>query len=593
MGGRVAAELALVVAHPCDLALVDDDGADGHVVVLAGALGLAQRDAHEMLVEGEEPFGHRGTEPTRRLTAAPGSIARVRLSRVRGRDPLRGSGSMTIHAPLLLRTRAALVGLLVLCVLAVTPALLSLARPQTIVPAGGLSAPFEPGVVVVGFRPGTSATARRGALVHAGLVGVADIGDGFTTVALRPGMSVPAAVAALSSQHGVAWAVPDYIAHAAQLPPPYYPDDPGNSGQPGGWEALQWNFAGAFGVGAPQAWANVAADGAPGGAGVIVAVLDTGIAYANHRPYVRSPDFRPGQFVPGYDFIAHDSTPYDRNGHGTQVAGTIAEATNNHIGLTGLAYGAKLMPVRVLDSQGDGGASTIARGIYFAVDHHAQVINLSLEFTAGTVRAASTPELISAIDYAHSKDVMVVAASGNDDAGQLSYPAKAHWSWRRRHDGRRLPRLLLELRSRAHARRTGRRSRQGHPGGPPLPPRLLGGHRHLPGDLRRHRIAEPARVRAAVGLLRDLDGSAACERDRGADHRERHPRATPDGRRAPRRLIATATPLGADGGDHRHYGAGLVNAGAATAPIGSTGTTGPSGPTGPTGTTGATGATEG
>ena len=71
---------------------------------------------------------------------------------------------------------------------------------------------------------------------------------------------------------------------------------------------------------------------------------------------MRSPDFTAQQFVAGYDFIAHDATPFDHNGHGTQVAGTIAESTNNHIGLTGLAYGAKLMPVRVLDSQGDGGA---------------------------------------------------------------------------------------------------------------------------------------------------------------------------------------------------------------------------------------------
>ena len=390
----------------------------------------------------------------------------------------------------------------------------------------------------------------------------------------------------------MAWAVPDYIAHAAQLPPPYYPDDPGNSGQPGGWEALQWNFAGAFGVGAPQAWANVAADGAPGGAGVIVAVLDTGIAYANHRPYVRSPDFRPGQFVPGYDFIAHDSTPYDRNGHGTQVAGTIAEATNNHIGLTGLAYGAKLMPVRVLDSQGDGGASTIARGIYFAVDHHAQVINLSLEFTAGTVRAASIPELISAIDYAHSKDVMVVAASGNDDAGQLSYPAKARW--------------VVAVGATTVDGCLGYYSNFGPgltlvaPGG--------GADKDIPGDPHCHPASS-----ADTDIFQETFADVESPSLRvfglpsgyfGTSMAAPHVSATAaliiaSGILGPHptvgelidRLIATATPLGADGGDRRHYGAGLVNAGAATAPIGSTGTTGPSGPTGPTGTTGASGAT--
>ena len=140
---------------------------------------------------------------------------------------------MALHAPLLLRTRAALFALLVLCVLAATPALLSLARPRTTAPAAALTAPYEPGVVVVGFRSGASATTRRSALVRAGLGRVADSGGGFATVALRPGISVTAAVAALASRHSVAWAVPDYIAHAAQLPAPYYPDDPGNSGQPG------------------------------------------------------------------------------------------------------------------------------------------------------------------------------------------------------------------------------------------------------------------------------------------------------------------------------------------------------------------------
>ena len=69
--------------------------------------------------------------------------------------------------------------------------------------------------------------------------------------------------------------------------------------QPGGWQQLQWNFVGPFGVNAPEAWANVAADGAPGGAGVIVAVLDTGVAYANRGRFRRSPDFSRYQFVAG------------------------------------------------------------------------------------------------------------------------------------------------------------------------------------------------------------------------------------------------------------------------------------------------------
>ena len=93
-------------------------------------------------------------------------------------------------------------------------------------------------------------------------------------------------------------------------------------------------------------------------------MLDTGIAYrALGSRFRRSPDFTAGQFVDGYDFVDNDRLPLDRNGHGTHVAGTIAEKTNNGIGLTGIAYRAKLMPVRVLDRLGRGRADDIAAGI--------------------------------------------------------------------------------------------------------------------------------------------------------------------------------------------------------------------------------------
>src|SRR5437763_1167884 len=80
------------------------------------------------------------------------------------------------------------------------------------------------------------------------------------------------------------------------------PNDPGRPKDPTGWQAVQWNFAGPFGVNAQTAWDNLATAGRPGGAGVIVAVLDTGVAYADHGRYRRSPDLRKGTFVQGYDF---------------------------------------------------------------------------------------------------------------------------------------------------------------------------------------------------------------------------------------------------------------------------------------------------
>jgi serine protease len=217
----------------------------------------------------------------------------------------------------------------------------------------------------------------------------------------------------------------DPIAHAAGGLIPNDTGIPGmGGGAPGDWQNAQWNFVGQFGVEAPQAWANVAAEGAPGGKGVIVAVLDTGVAYANRGPFRRSPDFSRYGFAQGYDFIAHTPYPNDRNGHGTFVAGTIAEATNNDYGLTGLAFAAQIMPVRVLNAEGEGDADTIAEGVRYAVNHGARVINMSLEFSPD-VTARDIPKLMAALRYAYRRGVVVVAAAGNEGRVGVDYPARA------------------------------------------------------------------------------------------------------------------------------------------------------------------------
>jgi len=102
----------------------------------------------------------------------------------------------------------------------------------------------------------------------------------------------------------------------------------------------------------------------------------------------------------------------------------IAESTNNGLGLTGLAYGARIMPIRVLDADGNGDSATIAKGIRYAVAHGAQVINLSLEFEIN-ITASEIPNIISAITFAHRHGVVVVAAAGNDSSRKLAYPAAA------------------------------------------------------------------------------------------------------------------------------------------------------------------------
>ncbi len=193
-------------------------------------------------------------------------------------------------------------------------------------------------------------------------------------------------------------------------------------GPPGAWTALQWNFlpwegtatatlpVSPGGIDAVGAWRHLAEAGRGGARGIVVAVLDTGVAYRNDgRRFRRSPDFSADQFVPGYDFIGHDRLPLDENGHGTHVAGTIAEKTDNGIGLTGLAFHAKLMPVRVLDRNGSGRADDIAQGIRFAVRHGADVINMSFNFGCGK----SVPGIDRALRSAYRHGVVTVASIGN------------------------------------------------------------------------------------------------------------------------------------------------------------------------------------
>lgn len=229
-----------------------------------------------------------------------------------------------------------------------------------------------------------------------------------------------ATIARLKRDARVRYAVPNVVAHAAGA---YLPDDPGRGVKPGRWAAVQWNFTGPAGVDAPDAWAHLIAAGRPGGKGVKIAVLDTGVAYRRFGRTPASPDLAGTRFVAGHDFIGHDDYANDRNGHGTHVTSTIAETTNNGIGLTGLAYGASIMPVKVLDDLGEGDAPVIAQGVRWAADHGAKIINMSLEFDS-TVTRDMIPELIDAIAYARAKGVLVVAASGNEGDPAVAYPAR-------------------------------------------------------------------------------------------------------------------------------------------------------------------------
>jgi serine protease len=211
------------------------------------------------------------------------------------------------------------------------------------------------------------------------------------------------------------------------------PRDPGASGRPGGWQLDQWNFLAPAGVDAPRAWDNLIAAGHPGGKGVTVAVLDTGLAYENRGRFRRDPDISRYRIRAPFSFCARDRGtdpcvgtsrhPDDDNGHGTHVASTIGEATHNRIGETGLAYGVTLMPVQVLDRLGLGDERSISRGIVYAVRHGAQVINLSFEFGKTVTSAAEIPQIARAVRFAHRRGVVVVGAAGNTAQPHVDYPA--------------------------------------------------------------------------------------------------------------------------------------------------------------------------
>ena len=163
----------------------------------------------------------------------------------------------------------------------------------------------------------------------------------------------------------------------------------------------QWNFRN---INIEKAWDETK------GEGITVAVIDTGVS--------KVPDLKLTKFAKGYDFVNDKEDASDDNGHGTHVAGTIAQSTNNGYGVAGIAYQASIMPLKVLSGGGGGTIADIAESIKFAADNGADVINMSL----GGGGASSMME--EAIKYAHSKGVTIVAAAGNEGRNTSSYPAR-------------------------------------------------------------------------------------------------------------------------------------------------------------------------
>lgn len=155
------------------------------------------------------------------------------------------------------------------------------------------------------------------------------------------------------------------------------------------------------------------------GEGVVVAVIDTGVAYADSEDgrFHQVEDLKGTEFVEGYDFINHQVEAYDDNAHGTHVAGTVAQATNNGVGVTGVAFGSTIMPVKVLSGRGSGSTAGVADGIRFAADNGAKIMNLSLG------SSQNSPIMEKAVTHAVNKGVLVVCAAGNSNRPKSGFPA--------------------------------------------------------------------------------------------------------------------------------------------------------------------------
>jgi serine protease len=288
--------------------------------------------------------------------------------------------------------------------------------------------PFERGSIIVKFRPGTTPAAERAMLAQVnGSPTQALPYASFDIVAIDPADDPEAVARRLDAQPDV-----DYAQARYRVSPMFTPNDPLYS--------RQWNYPA---IDMERAW-----DINPGAApGITVAVLDSGVAYRNGLfrfnayafelsigpifpalvfpalgpidvPFAAAPELGgPDRFVAPRNFIWNDTVPLDFDGHGTHVAGTIGQLTNNSVGVAGMAFNVRIMPVKVIDTDWDiifhspfrGTDDVVARGVRYAVDNGAKVLNMSFGRSG-----PPGPVMQEAIQYAVSQGAFVVIAAGNE-----------------------------------------------------------------------------------------------------------------------------------------------------------------------------------
>jgi serine protease len=274
--------------------------------------------------------------------------------------------------------------------------------------ASGARLRVVPGRVLVktdGTQPSTSLASLAGRVGARAVTPKA--GGDFSILTLAPDVDVRAVARELAAQPGVVYAEPDAIAYLT-----YVPNDPDYS--------FQWNFKK---LDMERTW-----DINRGGqSSLVVAVIDSGVAYLDSGMFREASDLVGTNFVAPRDFIWERDTPFDLQGHGTHVTGTIAQRTGNDEGVAGMAFNVSIMPIKAVSTEWDdelgspnfGSESIVAEAVRYAADNGAKVINMSFGFDepVSAVR--------DAITYAIGKGAFIVAAAGNagEEGSPDAYPA--------------------------------------------------------------------------------------------------------------------------------------------------------------------------
>ncbi len=297
---------------------------------------------------------------------------------------------------LVLTTGLLLIIVLLVTALAVPP---GLAQGPPHQPPPPVPAPtFAPGEILVKFQSHVGLLGGQASLRGEGLHPLeASSRSGLLRVRVEPGQETKT-IADLMARGDVEFATPNYLVQAL--------GDPDDT-----WYGSQWALKQPddHDIDAPEAW-----DIYTGSSNITIAILDTGVDLDH-------PDLQ-AKIVPGYDFVNNDNIPDDDHGHGTHVAGIAAAVSNNGQGIAGVSWGAKIMPLKMLDSGGGGDLFDLVDAIYYAVDNGAQVINMSLG-GSNSKWPCYWPNIETAFNYAVSQDVLLVAAAGNDGQNGVNCPA--------------------------------------------------------------------------------------------------------------------------------------------------------------------------